>query len=51
MLSMTGFESLDTIFFKRMSFFIFKIVHYLNPTQLAGIFLSIKTYINDYKPG
>jgi len=50
MLSMTGLESLDIIFFKRTSFFIFKSIHYLAPTQLAGIFLS-KSYMNERTPG
>jgi len=49
MLSLTGLESLDTIFFKRTSFFIFKSIHYLAPTQLAGIFLS-KSYMNERTP-
>lgn len=47
-LKITGLGSLDTIYFKRMSFFIFKTIQYLNWT--AEIFLC-KSYLNEGTPG
>lgn len=42
-------EEIDTIFFKRTSVFIFKIITRLEPTNLAGKFLS-KSYVNARNP-
>jgi len=42
-------EEIDTIFFKRTSVFIFKVITQLNPTNLAGKFLS-KSYMNARNP-
>jgi len=36
MLGISGMENLDTIFFKRSSVFIFKLIHNLEPTRLAS---------------
>lgn len=50
MLRKSGMENLDTIFFKRSSVFIFKLIHNLEPTRLA-IDLISRSYQNERHTG
>jgi len=49
MLKIAKMESIDNIFFKRTSMFIFNVINNLNPTTLTSIFLS-KSYFNERHP-
>jgi len=50
MLRISGMENLDTIFFKRSSVFIFKLIHNLEPTRLS-IDLISRSYQNERHTG
>jgi len=49
MLRLSNMEDLDSILFKRISCFSFKIIRNLEPTNLAGILIS-KSYTNARTP-
>jgi len=50
MLKISGMESIDDIFFKRTSMFIFNVINNLSPTSLISSILS-KAYFNERHPG
>lgn len=49
LLRASGMEDLDIIMQKRTSCFVFKILHFMNPTNLISTFIS-KSYSNDRAP-